>query len=379
MTSRRTLLLLLAALVAVLAAAAVAAAAAKPPAVAARAYLVENAATGEVLAARSAGASVPIASITKLMTVLVVLEHRRLRDVVAVDPRAAAVGESTIGLRAGERIAVRDLVRAALIQSANDAADALALSVAPSFDAFARLMNAKARSLGMTQSHFVRPDGLDAPGHVSSARDVTALARAAMRIRFVRDTVRLREATLDDGRVVHTWNDLLSSFPRVFGVKTGHTSGAGWSEVAAARGAGVTIYATLLGGPSRSRRNADLSQLLAWGLAQYRVVTPIRADRVYARVALPYGREPVELRAERALRVVARIERPLTETVVAARAAELPVRRGQVLGHVEVRAGSRLVGRRDLVASRTVNRPGTLSRVSWYAGRTAHNLAHLFS
>ena len=375
--TRCSLLLVLAVLAAALAAA-VAAAAAKPPAVTARAYLVENAATGEVLAARNSSTAVPIASITKLMTVLVALEHRQLRDVVSVDPRAAAVGESTIGLRAGERITVRDLVRAALVQSANDAADALALSVAPSFDSFATLMNAKARTLGMSKSHFVRPDGLDAPGHVASARDVTTLARAAMRIRFVRDTVRLRTATLDSGRVVHTWNDLLSTFSRVIGVKTGHTSGAGWSEVAAARGAGTTIYATLLGSPSRSERNDDLSQLLAWGLDQYRVVTPIRADRVYARVALPYGRTPLELRADRPLRVVARVERPLTETVVAARAIGLPVRRGQVLGRVEVRAGSRLLGRRKLVASRTVNRPGTLARVSWYAGRTAHNLAHLF-
>src|SRR4051794_18703922 len=109
-----------------------------PPRVTARAYLVENTATGDVLAARQPRARVPIASITKLMTVLVVLEHRRLRDVVAVDSRAAAVGESTIGLAGGERLTVADLVRAALIQSANDAADALALAVSPDVAAFAR-------------------------------------------------------------------------------------------------------------------------------------------------------------------------------------------------------------------------------------------------
>jgi D-alanyl-D-alanine carboxypeptidase (penicillin-binding protein 5/6) len=312
------------------------------------------------------------------MTVLVTLDHRRLRDVVTVDPRAAAVGESTIGLGPGERITVADLVRAALIQSANDAADALALSVAPDFEVFARLMNAKARRLGMTDSHFVRPDGLDAPGHVSSARDVTTLARAAMRTRFVRDTVRMKDATLTDGRVVHTWNDLLSTFPSLLGVKTGHTSAAGWSEVAAARGRGLTVYATLLGSPSRSERNDDLSELLAWGLDQYRVVPAIR-DRVYATVALPYGKAPLELRPAKPLVTVARVGRPLTERVVAAAAPALPVKQGRVLGQVEIWAGKRLVGRRDLVASRTVNRPGPAARVSWYAGRTAHNLAGLFS
>jgi D-alanyl-D-alanine carboxypeptidase (penicillin-binding protein 5/6) len=351
---------------------------ASPPPVTARSYLVQNAATGEVLAARDARARVPIASITKLMTVLVALDHRRLRDVVTVDPRAAAVGESSVGLAAGEQMTVADLVRAALIQSANDAADALALSVAPDFDAFARLMNAKARRLGMTDSRFVRPDGLDAPGHVSSARDVTTLARAAMRTRFVRDTVRLTGATLAGGRVVHTWNDLLSTFPSLVGVKTGHTAAAGWSEVAAARGRGLTVYATLLGSPSRSERNDDLAELLAWGLDQYRVVPAIR-DRVYATVALPYGKAPLELRPARPLLTVARVGRPLTEKVVAAAAVPLPVERGRVLGRVEIWAGKRLVGRRDLVASRTVNRPGVLPRVRWYAGRTAHNLAGLFS
>jgi D-alanyl-D-alanine carboxypeptidase (penicillin-binding protein 5/6) len=240
-------------------------------------------------------------------------------------------------------------------------------------------MNAKARRLGMTDTHFVRPDGLDAPGHVSSARDVTTLERAAMRTRFVRETVRLPATTLGDGRVVHTWNDLLTTFPRLIGVKTGHTAGAGWSQVAAARGRGLTVYATLLGSPSRGERNSDLAELLAWGLDQYRVVPAIRGDRAYATVALPYGKPALELRADRPLHAVARVGRPLTQTVVAPVSASLPVREGEVLGRIEVWAGRRLVGRRDLVASRTVNRPGALSRVSWYAGRTAHNLVGLFS
>jgi D-alanyl-D-alanine carboxypeptidase (penicillin-binding protein 5/6) len=354
-------------------------AAAAPPAVDARAYVVENAATGEVLAERNARTPVPIASLTKLMTVLVVFEHHKLGDVVVVDPRAGAIGESTIGLRGGERLTVRDLVKAALIQSANDAADALALSVSPDFASFARLMNEKARALGLTDTHFVRPDGLDAPGHVSSARDVTTLARAAMRVRFVRETVRERTDTIAGGRTLHTWNDLLATFPHLLGVKTGHTAGAGWSQVAAARGRGLTIYATILGGPTRSQRNSDLTELLAWGIAQYRVVHAVDARRVYAKVALPYGKDPLELRAEKPLLAVVRVERALTETVVAESVVSLPVRAGQVLGHVEVRAGKRLIGRRTLVASRTVNRPGTSARVGWYAGRTIHHLAGFFS
>jgi D-alanyl-D-alanine carboxypeptidase (penicillin-binding protein 5/6) len=331
-----------------------------------------------VLASSEAHEQLPIASITKLMTVLVALDHHRLRDVVTVDPRAAAVGESTADLAAGEQITVADLIEAALIQSANDAADALALSVEPSFSAFAALMNAKATQLGLDDSHFVRPDGLDAVGHVSSAADVTKLARVAMRTRFVRDTVRRRTATISGGRTLHTWDDLLGLFPETIGVKTGHTSKAGWCQVAAARGRGVTVYATVLGSPTRTERNNDLESLLVWGLDQFRVVPVVQRDRVYATVRVDYGKGPVELVASSPELAVARVGRPLTETVVAPVHASLPIHHGQVLGRVEIRDGSRIVGRRDLVASRTINKPGVVGRLGWYAGRTVYHLTHLF-
>jgi len=349
-----------------------------PPRVDGAAFIVQDARTGEVLASSRAHARLPIASITKLMTVRVALQHHKLTDVIQVDPRAAAVGESTIGLRGGESLTVRDLVEAALIQSANDAADALALSVSPSFTAFAGLMNAEAAKLGLRDTHFVRPDGLDAPGHVSSAADVTRLARVLMRTRFVRETVRRQTAPIAGGRTLHTWDDLLSLFPQTIGVKTGHTSLAGWCQVAAARGRGVTVYATLLGAPTRADRNADLSSLLIWGLAQFRVVPAVQAGRVYSTAATGYGKAPLDLVAARPLLSVARLGRPLTETVIAARSVSLPVHRGDVLGRVEIRRGSRLVGTRALVASRTINKPGLVGRVGWTAGRTLHHLGNLF-
>jgi D-alanyl-D-alanine carboxypeptidase (penicillin-binding protein 5/6) len=351
---------------------------AAPPRPVARAWLVENAATGEVLAEHDAAARVPIASITKLMTVLVALEHHRLSDVVDVDPAVTSVGQETIGLEADEEISVRDLVKAALIQSANDAADALALSVEPSFASFAELMNAKARQLGLDDTSFVRPDGLDAPGEFSTARDVTRLALAAMRNPVIRSTVAEAGDTISGGRTLHTWNDLLGVFPGLIGVKTGHTSLAGWSEVAAVRGRAATIYATILGSPSRTQRNEDLERLLAWGLDQYRVVDAITTGRLYAQVRLPYGRAPLALVASAPQRDVVRLGRSLTERVLAPVAASLPVMRGQRLGRVEVWDGSRLVGTRPLVASRSVPRPGTTARIRWYATRTAHHVLAFF-
>ena len=372
---RRVALLLVA--VAVLAGSARASGLPPVPQVDAKAYLIVDARTGDVLASSHARDRLPIASITKLMTVLVVLQHHKLSDVVSVDPRAAAVGESTIDLVPNQKITVRDLVEAALIQSANDAADALALSVSRDFTAFARLMNAKAHELGLTESHFVRPDGLDASGEYSSATDVTKLARALMRTAFVRATVRRQTATISDGRVLHTWDDLLGVVPDVIGVKTGHTNDAGWCQVAAVREHGVTVYATMLGSPTRSIRNLGLQSLLTWGLAQFRVVPEVQQARVYAFVALPFGKKPLALVAATPMQGVVRLGHPLTERIVAATNTGLPVRAGQVLGRVQIWANGHLLGSRALIATRTVRRPGLAGRLGFYAGRTLHHIAHL--
>jgi len=349
------------------------AATAAPPPVRAEAYVVQNGATGEVLASLDERERRPIASITKLMTALVTLERAGLDEIVTVTQGAAAVGESTIGLRPGERIAVGDLLRAALIQSANDAANALAAHVAGTVPQFVELMNARARELGLADTQFANPDGLDAPGHVSSARDVTKLARVAMRKPFIRDTVRLADTTAA-GRTLHTWNDLLSTFPRLLGVKTGHTSGAGWSQVAAARGGGVTVYATLLGGETREGRNEDLAALLTWGLAQYRTVQAIDDDRVYASVRTAYDRPAVRLVAAKPMLRIVRVDRALLERVVAPIEVALPVRAGQRLGEVQVLDRGEVVASSPLVAAAGVSAPDRLDRVGFYAGRTVHHL-----
>jgi len=368
----RRIVLVLAAVVASLAAAAAVAA---PPAVDAEAYLVVNGRSGEVLASRNAAERVPMASITKLMTVLVALEHARPDDVVTVGAGAASVGESTINLRAGERLTVHDLVTAALVQSANDAATALAAGVAGgSVERFVGWMNAKAAALGLHETHFVNPSGLDAPGHVSSARDLTRLARIAMRSPVVREAVGERSASIGGGRRVSTWNDLLGAFPGTFGVKTGHTSGAGWSEVAAARRNGVTIYATILGGPSRSQRNDDLVELLSWGIARYRLVGLVDAKRVYTTVPTGYDRPPVRLVASRTPTRIVRVDRPLREVVVAPSSVSLPVTKGERLGEVRVYAGSKLLASSPLVAATSISEPGAWGKTRWYAGRTVHHL-----
>ncbi|HKB95085.1 MAG TPA: hypothetical protein VKC62_12760, partial [Gaiellaceae bacterium] len=277
-------------------------------------------------------------------------------------------------------ISVYDLLEGALIQSANDAADALA-AAASGYDVplFVQWMNDEAQKLGLRDTHFERPDGLDAEDHFSSARDVAVLAQIAMHSPVVRSIVREREATIEGGTVVlHTWNDLLGVFPGLIGVKTGHTSNAGWCEVAAARRQGYTIYAVILGSPTRSQRNADLDRLLAWGVSRYRTLTLV-GRRPLAHVALPYGRQALPLVASRPLVRVVASGRPVVERVVAPAAISLPVRRGAVLGRIEVWSGEQLLGSRRLLAAKSVPRPGVGGRLRWYATRTVHDFLGIFS
>jgi serine-type D-Ala-D-Ala carboxypeptidase (penicillin-binding protein 5/6) len=350
------------------------------PSVTARAFVVENGATGEILAQRASRERLPIASITKLMTVLVTLQHSSPGEIVTVPQEVTTVGESTIYLREGERISVFDLIEGALIPSANDAADALAYHVGHGSEtSFVRMMNAQARRLHLRDTHFVRPDGLDSPGHVSSARDVTKLARVLMRRAVVRGIVRRTSATIAGGRTIVTRNHLLYSFPGLIGVKTGHTSLAGWSEVAAAHRHGVTIYATILGAPTESRRDADLDALLSWGLSQFRPATLISANRVYAHVAVGYGKGTIGLVAPRPLVRSVRVGRPLVARIVVPAAAQLPLQRGEQVGEVRILDGKRLIGVRPLVARRSASRPGLAGRIGWYVGRTFHHFFGWFT
>jgi serine-type D-Ala-D-Ala carboxypeptidase (penicillin-binding protein 5/6) len=336
-------------------------------------YLVGE--DGAVLARHDAARPHAIASITKLMTAIVVLEHAKLGDVVRVDSRAARIGESTVYLRAGEELTVAELLGATLVPSANDAADALALYVGRgSADRFVGLMNEKARQLGLTDTHFENPHGLDQPGHASSARDVTVLIRYALGVPFIRDALQRESVLLPGGRTFPTTDDLLGEWDPLVGGKTGHTQDAGWSETAAATRAGATVYGAVLGSDGRGARNDALRELLSYGLSRYTRIQVVDAARVYAEAETGYGQPAVELVAPRGLVRVVRVGTPLLERVVAPTALALPVAKGQRLGRLEVYEGNRLLASSDLVAAESVADAGLFTKTRWYATQTARKL-----
>lgn len=344
------------------------------PALQARAAIVMEASTGDVLFSKSSRQRRAIASATKLMTVLVALQRTDLDDVFSAANYHAAAVESQIGLRAGERMSVRDLLRATLLPSANDAAATIAIGTMGSRRAFVDEMNRRALALGLRDTHYTTPIGLDDPGNYSSARD---LARLAIRLRgyeFFRRTTNLPSATLRSGartRTVRNRNTLVRRIPAVNGVKTGHTSGAGYVLVGSASRAGVTVVSVVLGEPSEHARDVDSLALLDYGLRGYEATTPLPEGRVLGKVALRYRHgDSVTVVAGSTVRRVLRTG-TRTRVTVAGLPAELdgPLARGSRVGTAVLRAGDMVIARVPVVTAQPVAEAGLGLRLSDLLGR----------
>lgn len=252
-------------------------AAEEPPAVSAAAAAVMHVETGTVLYEKNADSHMLIASTTKIMTALVVLERCALDEPVEILPEYTAVEGSSMQLRAGETYTVEQLLYGLLLVSGNDAATALACHAAGSIEDFAALMNEKAAALGLTETAFQNPHGLDAPGHYSTARDLARLACCAMQNETFRTIVSTETYRIGDKNYVNH-NRLLRSYPGAVGVKTGYTREAGRILVSCAQREGTQFVCVTIADPDDWD---DHTRLLDWAFDRYEY----RA--VDARYALP--------------------------------------------------------------------------------------------
>jgi D-alanyl-D-alanine carboxypeptidase (penicillin-binding protein 5/6) len=240
-----------------------------PPSVTAKSSLVIDGVTGRILAGKAIHDRRAIASTQKLLTALVVVNAGSLDKMVTITSSDTQVEPTKLYLKVGETHTRRDLLRVLLVKSANDVARALARDVGGSQEGFAKLMNQRARSIGMMNSHFINPHGLTEEGQFSTASDLAILARAAYRHSFIRSCTRLRSITFrhNDGRVkkLNNTNKLLKRIDYVTGMKTGTTRASGKCLVSSGELNGRLVIVVMLGSTSQKVWD-DSTNLLRWAL-----------------------------------------------------------------------------------------------------------------
>lgn len=245
------------------------------PSISAKAAILIEASSEGVICEKNADVRLPMASTTKIMTALVALENCDKATVVTIPAEAVGIEGSSIYLFEGEKLTLEDLLYAMLLESANDAAAAIAIEVGGSIQGFADMMNAKARELGLSSTHFTNPHGLDDDDHYTTARELAKIAAAAMKNDAFKAIVQAGQKTIplgDDGtRVLVNHNKLLHRYDGAVGIKTGYTKKSGRCLVSAAKRDGVELIAVTLSAPNDWN---DHSTLLDYGfsLCEHRVL-----------------------------------------------------------------------------------------------------------
>jgi serine-type D-Ala-D-Ala carboxypeptidase (penicillin-binding protein 5/6) len=347
---------------------------AQPPALYAASAILTDRESGRVLYEKNAHQELPVASTTKIMTALIVRDRLSLSDKVTISPQAAQVGEQEVGFSAGEVVTAEDLLWSLIVLSANDAAEALAEQVAGSGQAFAELMNKKASQLGLKESHFMNPHGLDVPGHYSSSHDLAILARE-----LLADPVlaKMAAATKHDiagppgqpPRTLWSHNEILTQYQGADGVKTGYTAGAGFCLVASATRAKKHLISVVLNSPHRA---TDVTAMFDYGFNATRRV-------VFAREGQALGRSRVSAFPRRYVKVVPQTEMAALSLngsgdsfrvrVTFARKVNGVVTRGMTLGAVQCWMNRSPIEKGRVVAASRQETPGPITSTVaflWY-------------
>ena len=308
------------------------------------------------------------------MTAYVALQELPLGKVVRAAPYSPEYGESLLGLRPGQRISVRDLLYGLILRSGNDAAYDLARAAAGSERRFVGQMNRYAAALGLSNTHYANPIGLDQRGNHSSAGDLVTLTRRLLRIPAFARIAASRRALLRSVRPrrrISTINELLSMAPWVNGVKTGHTFGAKYVLVGSGRRKGVELIAAVIGTETDEDRFDDTLHLLEYGFSGYRKRLPIRAGQALAEPSIRYSGGELPLRAARTVAVGVRRGQRMRVSVRAPGEVEGPIRRGAALGRAVVLVDGVRAASVPLRAGRAVSNASTLDRVRSFLGDNA--------
>jgi D-alanyl-D-alanine carboxypeptidase (penicillin-binding protein 5/6) len=341
------------------------------PQLAAKSYVLMDAASGQVLVEHNADERLPPASLTKLMTAYIAtleLNRGQIReeDKVHVSEKAWRTGGSRMFIQVGTQVSVSDLLHGVIIQSGNDASVALAEHIAGSEDAFADLMNQQAQRLGLTNSQFRNATGLPHPEHYSSAHDMAKLARAIIyddpqhyaiykQKEFFWNNIR------QPNRNLLLWRD-----STVDGLKTGHTDEAGYCLVASAERDGQRLITAVFGTSGEEARSAETQKLLTYGFRFFETRTFYEKGQALTRARVWKGAEneiQAGLREDLTLTVPRGRSQQLQATLELDRQLMAPIEQGAVIGKVEVRDGDKLIHSAELIALEGVEQGGFFARL----------------
>lgn len=332
----------------------------------AKATLLMEKETGQVLFAQNEREKLEPASVTKVMTLLLVMEaiargELHYEDVVTVSANAASMGGSRVYLSEGEQITVEELLKAVCVSSGNDAAVALAEQVSGVTELFVQQMNNRALELGMTDTHFANPTGLPAEGHVTSARDIALMSRELIgKHTDIRRFTTIWMDTIRGGQFgLSNTNKLIRFYDGATGLKTGSTDAAGYCISATAERDGMELIAVVLGGETSQQRFEDAKTLLNYGFSAYALadVTPAEAPLVPIRL----GRSPtVAAELPQSKLLVSKGQAgSLTQAVTLREDLSAPIAKGSPVGTLTVKSGDTVLAELPLTSAADVE------RVSW--------------
>lgn len=315
--------------------------------------------TGKVLFEKNAHEPRACASITKVMTLLLVFEELdsgklKMTDTVTASAHAASMGGSDIWLEEGETMTVDDMIKATVVASANDAAVALAEHICGSEDDFVAKMNEKAKALGMKETTFKNCNGLDEEGHITSAYDVAVMSRELIKHKDIFKYTGIWMDYLRDGKtqIVNT-NKLLKSYDGITGLKTGTTGDAGSCITATATRGGLSLIAVVLGSNSGKERFTDAVAILDYGFANYSMYTPASPEGAVTDIKVIGGMEgTVKTTAPKSTPILIKKgdEKNITETLKLPESVEAPIKKGDKIGTVEYTLDKKKIAESQITA-----------------------------
>ena len=336
------------------------------------AILIENT-TGKVLFEKNADEKVAIASLTKMMSQIIILEQIEAGkltwdEMVKVSANAAGYGGTQIYLQPGEEMSVEDLFKGVSMASANDAVVALAERVAGSEDEFVKMMMAKANELGLKNTNFVNPTGLDEENHYSTARDLALIAQELLTHEKILEFSSLYEDYLREDTANKFWlvntNKLIRTYQGADGLKTGFTDAAMYCMAVTAKRDGMRLIAIVLGEEVSKTRNSETTALLDYGFNTYQVDIIKTKDQVVDELEIEQGNiDKVDVVVKEEISILRKKSEQAKEyqEKIVLSSVKLPIKKGSVVGKLELFDQEQLVGSYDLTVNQEVKKKNFLS------------------